>query len=98
MRWLFLLLVVLNVFYYVWHQQEAPLRVKEVAPLALYKGSQQEIRCPASGWSAPGCRGAMAQGCPGKRAFAGPSCALDSFQGFQRLKTQNYFVRGYCNC
>ncbi|AIN61627.1 MULTISPECIES: hypothetical protein [Pseudomonas] len=44
MRWLFLLLVVLNVFYYVWHQQEAPLKVKEVAPLALYKGSQQEIR------------------------------------------------------
>ncbi len=23
MRWLFLLLLVLNVFYYVWHQQEA---------------------------------------------------------------------------
>ena len=44
MRWLFLLLLVLNVFYYVWHQQEAPLKVKEVAPLALYKGSQQEIR------------------------------------------------------
>ncbi|MFF7106158.1 hypothetical protein [Pseudomonas sichuanensis] len=44
MRWLFLLLLVLNVFYYVWHQQEAPLRVKEVAPLSLYKGSQQEIR------------------------------------------------------
>lgn len=44
MRWLFLLLVVLNLFYYVWHQQEAPLKVKEVAPLSLYKGSQQEIR------------------------------------------------------
>lgn len=44
MRWLFLLLVVLNVFYYVWHQQEAPLKAKEVAPLSLYKGSQQEIR------------------------------------------------------
>ncbi|AYG43203.1 hypothetical protein DV532_02305 [Pseudomonas sp. Leaf58] len=44
MRWLFLLLLVLNVFYYVWHQQEAPLKVKEVAPLSLYKGSQQEIR------------------------------------------------------
>ena len=44
MRWLFLLLLVLNVVYYVWHQQEAPLRVKEVAPLSLYKGSQQEIR------------------------------------------------------
>ncbi len=44
MRWLFLLLVVLNVFYYVWHQQEAPLRPKEIASLSLYKGSQQDIR------------------------------------------------------
>ncbi|MBV4532626.1 hypothetical protein HU719_014530 [Pseudomonas sp. SWRI107] len=44
MRWLFLLLLVLNAFYYVWHQQEAPLKAKEVAPLSLYKGSQQEIR------------------------------------------------------
>ncbi|MGF6592733.1 hypothetical protein [Pseudomonas sp. 2835] len=44
MRWLFLLLVVLNVFYYVWHQQEAPLKAKEVAPLSLYKGNQQDIR------------------------------------------------------
>jgi len=32
MRWLFLLLLVLNVFYYVWHQQEAPLRAKDVTP------------------------------------------------------------------
>ncbi|MEG1629382.1 hypothetical protein [Pseudomonas sp.] len=44
MRWLFLLLVVLNGVYYIWHQQEAPLRVKEVAPLSLYKGNQQGIR------------------------------------------------------
>ncbi|GGU59392.1 hypothetical protein GCM10009504_15640 [Pseudomonas laurentiana] len=44
MRWLFLLLVVLNAVYYVWHQQEAPLKAKEVAPLSLYKGSQQDIR------------------------------------------------------
>ena len=44
MRWLFLLLVVLNLFYYVWHQQEAPVRVKEVVSLSLYKGSQQDIR------------------------------------------------------
>ncbi|MGB8974390.1 MAG: hypothetical protein WCC62_17835 [Pseudomonas capeferrum] len=44
MRWLFLLLLVLNVFYYVWHQQEAPLKVKDVTPLSLYKGNQQEIR------------------------------------------------------
>lgn len=44
MRWLFLLLLVLNVFYYVWHQQEAPLKAKEVESLSLYKGSQQEIQ------------------------------------------------------
>ena len=44
MRWLFLLLVVLNGFYYVWHQQEAPLRAKDVTPLNLYRGSQQDIR------------------------------------------------------
>lgn len=44
MRWLFLLLLVLNVFYYIWHQQEAPLRAKDVTPLALYRGSQQDIQ------------------------------------------------------
>lgn len=44
MRWLFLLLLVLNGFYYIWHQQEAPLRVKEVQSLSLYKGSQQDIQ------------------------------------------------------
>ncbi|MDU9026290.1 hypothetical protein [Pseudomonas corrugata] len=43
MRWLFLLLLVLNAFYYVWHQQEAPLRAKDVTPLSLYRGSQQVI-------------------------------------------------------
>jgi hypothetical protein len=44
MRWLLLLLLVLNGFYYVWHQQEAPLRAKDVTPLSLYRGSQQDIR------------------------------------------------------
>lgn len=44
MRWLFLLLLVLNGFYYVWHQQEAPMRAKDVTPLSLYRGSQQDIR------------------------------------------------------
>ncbi|AZF39614.1 hypothetical protein C4J87_4588 [Pseudomonas sp. R1-43-08] len=44
MRWLFLLLLILNVFYYIWHQQEAPLRAKDVTPLSLYRGSQQDIR------------------------------------------------------
>ncbi|CAD5108855.1 SPOR domain-containing protein [Zestomonas carbonaria] len=44
MRWLFLLLLVLNLFYYVWHQQQAPLRAKEVAPMLLYQGERQGIR------------------------------------------------------
>ncbi|MDY7562134.1 hypothetical protein QN382_02720 [Pseudomonas sp. 10B1] len=44
MRWIFLLLLVLNSFYYLWHQQEAPLRAKEIIPFSLYKGSQQDIR------------------------------------------------------
>lgn len=44
MRWLFLLLLVLNLFYYVWHQQQAPLQVKEVETLSLYRGGQQDIR------------------------------------------------------
>ncbi|MFK3800352.1 MULTISPECIES: hypothetical protein [unclassified Pseudomonas] len=44
MRWLFLLLVMLNAFYYVWHQQDVPLRPKEVAPLSVYKGAQQNIQ------------------------------------------------------
>ncbi|MBW4791556.1 hypothetical protein [Pseudomonas tolaasii] len=44
MRWLFLLLLVLNAFYYIWHQQDAPLRAKDVTPLSLYRGGQQDIR------------------------------------------------------
>jgi len=44
MRWLFLLLLVLNLFYYVWHQQQTPLRAKEVAPLSLHQEVRQDIR------------------------------------------------------
>jgi len=44
MRWSFLLLLVLNLFYYVWHQQQAPLRVKEIQPVSLYRGAQHDIR------------------------------------------------------
>ena len=44
MRWLFLLLLILNGFYYIWHQQEAPLRAKDVTPLSLYRNTQQDIR------------------------------------------------------
>ncbi|TBU95970.1 SPOR domain-containing protein [Phytopseudomonas dryadis] len=44
MRWIFMLLVVLNVFYYVWHQQQAPMHAKEVAPLSLYQDSRRDIQ------------------------------------------------------
>lgn len=37
MRWFLLLLLLLNAFYYVWHQQQAPLRAKEVAPAGAYR-------------------------------------------------------------
>ncbi|WP_426143564.1 hypothetical protein [Pseudomonas sp. DWP3-1-2] len=44
MRWFFLLLLMLNAFYYIWHQQEAPLRAKEVLPLSLYRAERQDIQ------------------------------------------------------
>ncbi|UCJ18315.1 SPOR domain-containing protein [Pseudomonas sp. MM211] len=44
MRWFFMLLVVLNAFYYVWHQQQAPMHAKEVAPLSLYQESRRDIQ------------------------------------------------------
>jgi cell division septation protein DedD len=44
MRWIFMLLVVLNAFYYVWHQQQAPMHAKEVAPLSMYQESRRDIQ------------------------------------------------------
>jgi cell division septation protein DedD len=44
MRWMFLWLVVLNLFYYVWHQQQVPLRVTEIAPLDMAQSSKRDIR------------------------------------------------------
>ena len=44
MRWMFLLFVVLNLFYYVWHQQQAPLRVNEIEPVVTPRGEKGEIR------------------------------------------------------
>lgn len=43
MRWMFLWLVVLNVFYYVWHQQQVPMRVTEIAPLELAQSVGRDI-------------------------------------------------------
>lgn len=44
MRWAVLLLLMLNAFYYLWHQQEAPLRAKQVASFSGYTGARQDIR------------------------------------------------------
>lgn len=44
MRWILLLLLLLNAFYYVWHQQQAPLRAKEVAPAAAYQAARKDIQ------------------------------------------------------
>lgn len=44
MRWSLLLLIVLNLFYYVWQQQRAPIQAVQVAPLEQYQVRQQDIR------------------------------------------------------
>jgi len=41
---MFLWLVVLNLFYYVWHQQQAPMRVTEIAPLPALREGNSQIR------------------------------------------------------
>ncbi len=64
MRWLFLLLLMLNLFYYVWHQQQAPLRVKEVAPLSLYRSAEDNIRLLSESGSVPAVQGRPAPAAP----------------------------------
>ena len=49
MRWILLLLILLNAFYYIWHQQQAPLRAKEVAPVEPYQGERKDIRLLSEG-------------------------------------------------
>lgn len=44
MRWVFLLLAMLNAFCYVWYQQGVPLKSKEILPLPSHGGVQQDIR------------------------------------------------------
>ncbi|EWC38944.1 SPOR domain-containing protein [Pseudomonas stutzeri] len=44
MRWFFLLLVLLNAFFWVQHQYQAPVRVKEVAPLDVYGRANDGIK------------------------------------------------------
>jgi hypothetical protein len=43
MRWLFLLLVLLNIFFWAQHLYHSPVRIKEVAPLDAYSRPQSNI-------------------------------------------------------
>lgn len=43
MRWIFLLLVALNIFYFVWTQQQAPSLARDVAPFTLPDGAKRNI-------------------------------------------------------
>jgi len=52
MRWLFLLLVVLNIVFFTWHQQEAPVQGKVILPLSVSSGVQQGIRLLSEAQSA----------------------------------------------
>jgi cell division protein FtsN len=53
MRWMFLWIVVLNVFYYVWHQQQVPMRATEVAPLEMFQGAKRDIQLLSESATAP---------------------------------------------
>ena len=88
MRWLFLLLVVLNVFYYVWHQQEAPLRAKDVTPLSLYRGAQQDIRLlsESAGPSRPKIDALRAEG--GRCLYIGGFARAESLQALNERLVQ----------
>ncbi|MBH8613506.1 MULTISPECIES: hypothetical protein [Pseudomonas] len=83
MRWLFLLLLVLNVFYYIWHQQEAPLRAKDVTPLSLYRGGQQDIRLLSETPDSTKEKGKAAQVDPGC-LYLGGFTRQDVAQGLER--------------
>ncbi|MCU1719283.1 SPOR domain-containing protein [Pseudomonas sp. 5P_3.1_Bac2] len=61
MRWMFLWLIVLNLFYYVWHQQQAPMRATEIAPLSHVQEARRDIRLLSES-SSPQRRETIAQG------------------------------------
>ena len=77
MRWLFLLFLVLNLFYYVWHQQKAPLRAKEVETVEMRQGHQQGVRLLSSADR----ERVRSHGAPAAEAVVADSCLfLGSFQ------------------
>lgn len=54
MRWLFVLMVVLNGFYFIWSHLEAPVKPKEVAGRASSRPAGQDIRLLSESQRAPG--------------------------------------------
>lgn len=78
MRWFFLFLLALNVFYYVWHQQQSPLRAKEIAPLELYKDGQKNILLLAESNLASRARSGSQVPAPSVPAAAEESIASES--------------------
>lgn len=60
MRWFLLLLIVLNVFYYVWHQQQMPLAMSPSVESNLTSG--QKIRLLGESGSLPDRKTAIAEG------------------------------------
>jgi cell division protein FtsN len=83
MRWFLLLLVLLNAFYYVWHQQQAPLRAKEVAPVASYQGERKDIRLLGE----EGARGVSARSVADEASAASSVCLyLGSFEQEQQAR------------
>jgi len=44
MRWLFLLLLMMNIFYFVWSQQQLPSLAQSVSSFTLYDGEKDKIR------------------------------------------------------
>lgn len=64
MRWLFFLLVLLNVFFWVQHQYQSPVRIKEVVPLDAYDRPKPNITL-------------LSESSPSSRKDAGQSASSD---------------------
>jgi hypothetical protein len=59
MRWIFLLLVALNIFYFVWTQQQRPSLSRDVAPFTLPDGAKRNIHLVSERKSLEGEQGSV---------------------------------------
>lgn len=92
MRWLLLLLVLLNILYHVWHRQQAPLRAQEVGPVEPYRAMGSRLDLVAERHSLPRPTPQVEQ------ALAGDKCLL--FGDFAQASmadavVQRLLSRGY---